>query len=526
MTRKIIVHPFLFAVHPVLFLCAQNTGQILARQVMVNAGLLVLLTCLLWWLTKLLSRNLEKAALITSCFVLLFFSYGHFYSVFGSVCLPVLGVLRFRHLLIVLAVVFGGMIYLFLRKKSETGKWTAGFNVMGCTLLLISIVKLGVFAATGGNSRGVTFLPEEKDLVPAATTVSTAQQPNIFFIILDAYGREDVLREIYKYDNSDFLNALKQRGFFIAGKSRSNYCQTLLSVTTLLNFDYGAALLSGVKPDCCDNRPAEKMIFNSRMFRFAKQRGYRTYAYATGYYCTSIKSADVYRSQFFSLDNFQMRLLGLTPIEAISREMSLKESSYQLDLHRRRILWMFDKIPEIDDRNQPALVFGHIITPHPPFVFNSSGEAVTQEYGFSLVDGNHYMTRNGCSLEEYRRRYKAQLEFINKKILVMVDRIRKELSRPSVIILQADHGPRSMLVWESLEKSRLPETFGILNACYFPGNCSGCFYDEISPVNTSRLILKRYFGSDIGLLKDESYFSSINSMYKFTNVTEMAKQGN
>ncbi len=45
----------------------------------------------------------------------------------------------------------------------------------------------------------------------------------------------DRLRELYDYDNSAMLEALAERGFFIASRAHSNYCQTGLSLASSLN---------------------------------------------------------------------------------------------------------------------------------------------------------------------------------------------------------------------------------------------------------------------------------------------------
>jgi len=55
---------------------------------------------------------------------------------------------------------------------------------------------------------------------------------------LDAYAREDTLRELYDLDNRDFLDALEQRGFFVADRGRSNYPQTRYSIASSLNMSY------------------------------------------------------------------------------------------------------------------------------------------------------------------------------------------------------------------------------------------------------------------------------------------------
>src|SRR5688572_31865313 len=42
-------------------------------------------------------------------------------------------------------------------------------------------------------------------------------------------SRQDVLHELYEFDNSSFLNDLSARGFYVAHESSSNYIQTMLS---------------------------------------------------------------------------------------------------------------------------------------------------------------------------------------------------------------------------------------------------------------------------------------------------------
>jgi hypothetical protein len=63
------------------------------------------------------------------------------------------------------------------------------------------------------------------------------------------------------------------------------------------------------------------------------------------------------------------------------------------------------------------------------------------------------------------------------------------------------------------------KAFSILNAYYLPGCDYSQLYDSISPVNTFRVILNHYFGTEFELLKDESFFSTKSQPYNFVNVT-------
>ena len=49
--------------------------------------------------------------------------------------------------------------------------------------------------------------------------VDTGIRPNIAHIVLDAYSRQDVLADLYQFDNTPFLDRLRGLGFAVADKS-------------------------------------------------------------------------------------------------------------------------------------------------------------------------------------------------------------------------------------------------------------------------------------------------------------------
>ncbi len=72
---------------------------------------------------------------------------------------------------------------------------------------------------------------------PRATPLetATADTPNVFYIILDGYARADTLQRVCHCDNSDFLNFLRSRGFYVADEACANYPMTFMSVASSLN---------------------------------------------------------------------------------------------------------------------------------------------------------------------------------------------------------------------------------------------------------------------------------------------------
>jgi hypothetical protein len=104
-----------------------------------------------------------------------------------------------------------------------------------------------------------------------------------------------------------------------------------------------------------------------------------------------------------------------------------------------------------------------------------------------------------------------------------VDAILANSSRPPIIIIQGDHGPGAHLVWSSVDKSNVPERMAILNAYYFPDGDYKGLYPSISPVNSFRVVLNKYFGTNMGLLPGKHYFSTYLEPMHFINVNDQLK---
>ena len=112
---------------------------------------------------------------------------------------------------------------------------------------------------------------------------------------------------------------------------------------------------------------------------------------------------------------------------------------------------------------------------------------------------------------------------MNKKVEFVIEEILKNSSRPPIVIIFGDHGPRSRLNWESSKKTDVRESFSILNAYHLPGNGKELLYPEISPVNSFRVIFNHYFGANFDLLPDRSFYSTARFLYKSQDVNERAR---
>jgi hypothetical protein len=143
---------------------------------------------------------------------------------------------------------------------------------------------------------------------------------------------------------------------------------------------------------------------------------------------------------------------------------------------------------------------------------------------FRLTDGDQFRRFYGPA-EEYVRGYHDQAVFITQQIEQVIDRILTVSPDPPIIILQSDHGSGLGLNIFSVEQSDIEERMSILNAYYLPGGGRQELYPEITPVNSFRVVLRRYFGANLELLDDRSYYSTWPAPQKFVDVTERLRRG-
>ena len=343
--------------------------------------------------------------------------------------------------------------------------------------------------------------------------------PDVYYIILDGYGRQDVLDELYHADNQDFLDGLTRLGFYVAEGSLANYGQTNLSLASSLNMVYLDELGDRLGEGNQDPGPINRLIRHNQVRETLESLGYQVFAFETGYRKTEWEDAEHYSvppsAAASAFEALYAEVLGLTPLSRWMVQRGWVEEMPGYAAHRNRIRFAFEQADALGASSTPKLVFLHVILPHPPFVFDSHGAPVTSSQSFQMKDGTEFTG----SLQEYTEGYSDQVEYAGQLTLQLASRLIQESARPIVIVIQGDHGPGSRLDWEVPERSDLRERMGILNAYYAP-LAGRELYPTITPVNSFRVILNQYFGFDLPLLPDRSFLSSWRAPYRFVEYRE------
>lgn len=500
MKRTPVLHPFLLAAVPVLFLFAHNS-----RKLYVSRGELVLplaaavgFALLAWLGLRRLLRSGPRAGLVVTLFLLLFFLYGH-----------VAGALRqtgnwYRdwQLGAAFLVIFAAGSVLVARSRREFRGLTVFLNFTAAILAALNLATSLPALAAGGPRR-------------AAAGRAQGDEPDIYYIILDGHARSDVLADIYGYDNSWFIDSLRARGFHVADRARANYGQTYLSIGSTLNMDYADSLAEALGRESDNREPLVRWLLENRVMGELRGRGYRIVSFASGYSGTEFVNADLHLAPKWAASEFLNLLIGLTPVGSL---LAAFTSRSQFDLHRQRAEYILDRLPAAGRVPGPTFVFAHLLPPHPPFVFGAAGERLPASGPFNLSDGNHYHHGEPEAVVQYVEGYRRQVEFIDRRILRTLDEIVAGAERPPVIVLQADHGPGSRLNHDDPRWTDFAERLGILSAVLLPDRDYTGWHDSLTPVNTFRLVFNRLFGDTLAVLPDRSYFATWDRPYEHIDI--------
>lgn len=482
MMKKIPMYPILIALFSVLSLTSYNIREIFIGGIVRPLVFSLLVAGIIYWIAFLAVRNIHRAALISAAALLLFFTYGQVYSAFEGK--TILGLALFRHRVLFplfLLIGAGGVFWIRRRVKHPD----APAHVLNLLSIFLLIYPAWIIASTlfqqflADSSSRNTAAPESADAAGA--------RPDVYYIILDGYGRQDILKTLFGYDNSAFIDGLRERGFYVAECSQSNYAHTMYSLSSSLNHEYLDTL--GAAND------AERIaLLKHGAVRAAfESLGYSIVAFPTGWSMTEWTDADIYPDygrSFTTLTEFETLYLDTTMLRVATDYDRLNSKTTPYSQARRlRVLSMIETLKEIPTREGSYFVFAHFVIPHPPYSFGADGEWLE-------------INADTASYDEISRAYINQVEYISGEILAIVDVLQRESDVPPVIILQGDHGPPPDLTNDPAIK--MP----ILNAYSLPGvDQDQALYPSISPVNSFRVVLSRYFGADLPLLDDLSYFA-------------------
>lgn len=512
--RRIILHPFLLAIYPIVALLARNIQEVYPSAALRPMLVSLVAGTLLLMLGRLIFRSWAKAAVWVSIFLVFFFAYGHLYLLLKTnpVLYPIIG--RHRVLITIALISLAGLAWLLIKRVKTVETATQVFNLVAILLMVFPLLQLGNYGLNllTAESRANLPVDSESTLQPPAD----APLPDIYYIILDRYTRDDVLLNTFNYDNSTFLAELEARGFYVARCSMSNYAHTSLALSSTLNMDYIDNLGHSFKPGNTDRTLLNILMRNSKVRRELEGIGYVTVS-LSGFEPFQMADANFYfdpnavqltdKTGNPLVTPFEAMLIKSTAgiilldLQAVKNNRLAQDVNFPYAEHIQSQKYILNKLKYIPEIRSPKLVFVHIKIPHPPYVFNADG---------SLVENPPPFPETGYDIDPQliKTLYSEQVTYINSQIIPIIDSILTQSEVRPIILLQGDHGFDP------------PNRMEILNAYLAPDEVKDQLYPGISPVNSFRLLFDVYFKGSYGLLPDTSYYSNYATPYEYEIVLD------
>ncbi|MCH8876669.1 MAG: hypothetical protein IIA89_07570 [Chloroflexi bacterium] len=509
---RVPFHPVLIAAAPAMIMLAANIDQLNPSAGLRAILFSVLAGIALMLVLRILTRSWRKAALLTSLFVIFFFSYGQLYTYLRNQGEWGWAITRHRYMLPASLILFAGSIFVLFRLKEHIGALTSVFNlvsVVAIAMPLLQILGFQVRSSTAASRLASSASQETVLQLPVGHPA-----PDIYYIIPDSYDRADYLLTEYGFDNRPFIETLEEIGFYVAKCSRSNYNRTRFSLPSSLNMNYLEALSDEFQPGTTETHALGPLIKDSRVRRELEALGYSVVGFETGFIITQLDDADYYYelpkegslAQLFSLEGvngFEAMLIKSSGARVLTDAGTatgiltaiLPDLDRPRSIYRDRTLYVLDQLApdKVPSLRGPKFVFVHLVSPHFPYVIGRNGEFVDRE----ISDSD-------------REAYINQLIYLNKRLEEILRGIIETADSPPIVILQADHG----------NGAARGDAVEMLNAYFLPDYEYGDLYPEISPVNTFRLIFNLYFGGDFKLLNDASYNSNSDAPFEFRDIPE------
>jgi hypothetical protein len=473
---------------------------------LVVIGVVSAVVTLFYVATAIVYRDARKAALVVSAFLLLFQTYDSVAATVESHGLPSVAGRFLLLLAYALLAAFAVTIYR-TRRRLDIVSGLATAVTAGMLLIPVATVAPTYLITRVAANGPTTEAPRGE--APATPP------PDIYYLIFDRYGDERTIRESYGFDNEEFYRYLTDKGFYIARHSHGNYIKTALSVASSLNL----TMLDGVAsqtPDSTDWGAVYELLANHQLGRFLTAHGY-SYVHAGSWWWPTHTNRGATRN--INSYPFTPRPLMVMLDSRFVSPFTRRTGSPWLDDRRQqwsRVNRDIAELAQVPPQTGPKFVFAHVLVPHPPYTFNRDGSFLTAS------DANRY---------DDRESYVNQLIATNQKIALLVDRILADSPRPPIIVLQGDEGPypvgtrKDAFNWHHATPPQLLDKSGILNAYYFPDRDVHDLYASITPVNSFRIILNRYFGTALPLLPDRTYaHESDFHVYRLVDITDVVSK--
>ncbi len=373
---------------------------------------------------------------------------------------------------------------------------------------------------------------------PAKSSIQP--KPDIYYLEYEDYTNAQVLKDVYHYDETPFLDFLASQGFVNRPAAYSNYPVTTSSIASTLAMNYLPEFgdMFGEQRHWQTAFPYRDIINDPPLTKILKQSGYQFDMLSSWWDFTRLGiKADSnptisYRLKIlnkpFFLSDLQRDMLNKSVLSPwLKKGLSLGRRAfikYDLDRNPKENFLSqqaaLEKIVSRTDNSTPHFIFGFYLLPHTPYIFNADGSPTAYD-----------VERNDNGADE-NIKYANQVAYLNGQIEKTIKLIKSH-SPNAVIIIQSDEGsypksfrfeltPNHYYNPINLSIPEMRQKTAILASYYTPGVDPALTSKELSSsVNAFRFVLNQYLGYNLPMLPDCHFAAGDKySLYNYQLITD------
>ena len=445
--------------------------------------------------------------------------------------------------LVIIAVIFSFLIWqLWKVNRKDILKFSFGFSVILFFSPIVSDFPSFKDAFDQNSNRIIDLRREAIKIEHLSNKVRTSDLPDIIYLVPDRYASADTLLKEYRWDNSEFYSALKERGFKVNQNSISNYPVTYQSLSSNLNATYLDKFSRFTKDYPSDRKPLFALTEENWVQESLRNIGY--YYFHLGFYWTRTKTnkfadrnytteIEKKENQFLitNISPLGLVLFNKTPFVAVSKRLFKYDPNILMSCKFMRSKIDELKNVKIDRTDHPTFIFAHLSMPHEPIFFNEHGDCLEP-----LLNTSSHFNRERFSedvfWEKFKSDYLSFLKFTNNTLLDIFDAHSKPKNRDLIFVIQSDEGPHPHS-WRkvggipdnTLEVMNLDDwkiKSGIINAMLTTNSNQIKSDDLKTPINNWIYIFNHILDTNIEPLPHEVYgILGENNLYNFLDLNHM-----
>jgi hypothetical protein len=516
------MYPLLFATTPVLGIAARSAGQYRASDLAVVLAAVVLACALaavaVFAVVRALDRT-DRAAPLAAALVMLTVAWCFYYLPAQNAVHGVSHRLAGDRVLAPLGILatLAAAAWLLRQSRDRLLGMSAFMTRFGLVLVVLVAARAVISEARGPQLARGSGLVRELALplhtLGAPPPGRNTPPRDVYLIVLDGHANARVLEEVFGFDNSRFEDSLRTLGFLVPRDVRSNYVQTYLSVSSLLNAAHVTRLAEDAGVTSKDHSLPTYLVKRNRAARFLKEHGYKYLLFPSAWWAATADSplADAEfdpDTTFDLLHEVRRTELRFAVLRSTLLRAAVGPDRAGIPLVQH-FLRSFEGLSEVPADPAPTFAFAHVLLPHVPYLVDERCRPLERPIPDDME----------ADTPEQRADYIGQVRCVDGLVLDLVTTLLGRSPTPPVILVVGDHASRFADVGfyghpDRVSTAFIRERFGAFGAFYLPAGGDRAFREPVTLVNVLGNVLRYYFAADLPPGADDLYVSG-EQLYHF-----------